>query len=313
MKTVTHFALLILLSFSSSLLNAQSTDQFTALNAIGEGSVFKCFWGIATSNGATTGEAYSTQYELKWERGVPHRGDAIRMCEAGTDKDKINSGFGWLEGNHHTKPSAFSGQGHTYAYVNGLLYYLKNVADARSITSFQIEQIYVLMKPTQVTTDLNGKTALKEMKSRDHEATLKQYFSEMKTIQDEATANFTDQIKDEIAMRAQAKIDRANGIQAKNAEYWNSKEGQRKLAEMRKEDITLVNDTQSNLYLCYGSGAYKALKPGEKATFTCNGGKVYRGTLRANNVSQYDRTDNVLIEGDGSGCGRTVNASTVVR
>jgi hypothetical protein len=291
---------------------AQPIDQFTALEGIGEGSIFKCFWGIAGSPGATTGEAYSAQYELKWERDVPHRGDAPMMCEAGTDNAKINSGFGWLEGNHHTKPSAFSGQGHTYVYINGLLYYLTGVKDAKNITSFKIEQIYVLMKPV-AGTDLSGKEAQKEMKTRDHEAAIKQYLSDMKGVQDAATASFTDQIRDEIAMREQAKIDRANGIQAKNAAYWNSEEGQRKLAEMRKEDITLVNDTQSELYLCFGSGAYKALKPGESTTFSCNGGKVYRGTLRPNNNSQYDQTDNVLLDRDGNGCGRTVNASTVIR
>lgn len=313
MKTIKKIGLLCLMGLSSLTLHAQSVDQFTALEGIGEGSVFKLYWGIASSNGATTGEGYSTQYELKWERDVPHRGTAIRMCEVGTDKERINSGFGWLEGNHHTKPSVFSGNQNTYVYINGLMYNLKNISDPNAISSFKIEEIYVLMKPAKTTTDLNGKVAVKEMKTRDHEAVLKQYFADMKTIQDEATAKFTDKEKDEIAMREQAKVDRKNGIQAKNAAYWNSEEGQRKLSEMRKQDITLVNDTKSELYLCFGSGAYKALKPGEKATFSCNGGKVYRGTLRPNNNSQYDRTDNLLLDCNGSGCGNVVNASTVIK
>ncbi|MCB9195408.1 MAG: hypothetical protein H6598_04215 [Flavobacteriales bacterium] len=99
-----------------------------------------------------------------------------------------------------------------------------------------------------------------------------------------------------------------------NGKYWNSAEGQAKQAEWSKKDIVLNNDTNLPLYLCYGSGAYHELKPGESKTFSCSGsGKVYRGTLRPNNSSQYDKTDNLLLDSNGQNCGAVIKASTVVK
>jgi hypothetical protein len=106
---------------------------------------------------------------------------------------------------------------------------------------------------------------------------------------------------------------RNHEIKGVNAAYWNSPEGQRKLAEMRQPDVILVNDTGADLLLCHGSGAYTRLKPGEKKAFTCTGGKVYRGTPRPNNNVQFDATDNLLLDLNGKNCGTTVNASSVIR
>lgn len=314
MKTKLHFLLSILVStVGIHSVSAQAQDQHSALRAIGEGSVFKNFWGISTSGGATTGQASSYQYELKFENNVLDKMSTFVMNKVGTDEAKINSGFGYLEPNHYTKPSVIYNEDNYlgYVYIDGIMYALKGIKDPQNITSFKIDEIYVLMKAAQGE-HTSGKVALKEMKSRDHEAVIKQYLADMKKTQENATANFSEEVKNEIAIIEQAKIDKEAGIQAKNAAYWNSEEGKRKLGEMRQEDVTLVNDTQGDLYLCYGSGAYKALKPGEKTTFSCLGGKVNRGTLRPNNNSQYDKTDNVLLDLDGNNCGRTVNASTVI-
>lgn len=292
---------------------AQAVDQFTALQSIGEGSVFRPFWGIQMSNGTTTGEADSP-LELKFEMGVPDRGDAFELIHQSSKETVINCGFGWLEGNHLTKPSIYFSSTHSlgYVFINGMMYQLKGIKDPTNITSFNIEKIYVLMEAKKGE-HLSGKAALKEMKTRNHEETIKQYLSEMKAIQEKATEQFTDDEKNQLIMRDQAKRDKKAGVQAKNVAYWNSEEGQRKLAEMKQPEVTLWNDTALPLYVCYGSGAYAEIKPGSKMTFSCTGGKVYRGTLRPNNASQYDKTDNLLLDLDGKNCGSTVNASGVIK
>jgi len=311
MKKIFTALSIIIASANANNVNAQAVDQFTALESIGEGSLLRYYWGITIENGTTTGQA-SDNYELKFEKDIPTRGDAFELVNPGTDKAKINSSFGFLEANHLTKPSAYFNDAVAYVYINGLLYKLINIKDPNNITSFKIDAIYTLMKPIQGV-DLSGKLAIKEMKTRDHQAVIKQYLAEMMTIQETATANFTDEEKNKLVMREQAKADKAAGIQAKNAAYWNSEEGQRVLAKSRQAEVTLVNDTQGSVYLCYGQGAYYDLKPGQKKTFACSGGTVYRGTLRPNNSSQYDKTNNVLLELNGKDCGRTVNASSVIK
>ncbi|MBA3682332.1 MAG: hypothetical protein H0W73_14410 [Bacteroidetes bacterium] len=68
-----------------------------------------------------------------------------------------------------------------------------------------------------------------------------------------------------------------------------------------------------DLLLCHGQGVSTRLKPGEKRQFDCSGDKVRKGKPRANNTSQFDYTDVILIESDGKGCGQTVNASSVYK
>lgn len=150
------------------------------------------------------------------------------------------------------------------------------------------------------------------MKSRDHKAAINAYLTEMKGIQETATANFTAAESNGVTMRAQAKVDKAAGISAKNNAYWASEEGQRVLAKSREPEVTLVNDTPSVLLINYGSGISDELEPGEKKTFSCSGGNVHRGTRRANNTNQWDDSDNVLLKGNGKNCGAVINASTGV-
>ena len=312
-KSSILFICLVLLTVSGFSLAQQ--DQKSALHSIGEGSLFKGYWGLEMAGGKTSGQARSSQYELKLENDIPDRDYAFVLNKAGSSSAKINSGFGYLEPNHHTKASAFGVQNKktAYVYINGILYFLTGATDPTNITSIEIDELYVLMNSANGSNDLSGKNALKEMKTRDHVATIQTYLSEMKAIQEAATANFTDKEKDEIAIIAQAKIDKKAGIQAKNAAYWNSPEGQRVLAKSRQPEITLVNNTSDMLLLCYGQGVSSELRPGESKTFSCSGGKVYRGTRRSGNSSQFDPTDNVLLMRDGSNCGAVVNASNVIR
>lgn len=305
MKSILVVALTLVCSFTSF-----SQGQLDALKAIGEGSQFRGYWGVTTENGITTAQV-SNDSELKFTKNVVDKMSAFELNKPGKTDNLINSGFGFLEPNHLTQPSVFHSDRHNmaYVYIDGILYLLENVKDPKNITSFKMEKFYLLMKPA-IGEHKSGKVLIKEMKTRDHMATIKSYLTEMISVQEKATANFTDEEKKEEMIIIQAKIDKENGVKAKNAAYWNSEEGQKKLGEMNQAKVTLLNDTGSSIYLCYGQGAYSTIKPGEKMEFSCTSGKVYKGTPRANSP-QHDRTDKVVLSLDGKGCGNTINASSV--
>lgn len=150
----------------------------------------------------------------------------------------------------------------------------------------------------------------------NHVATLQNYLNDAFKKQGEMLATAEGKLKNEEYLKNLELAEKRWDIvrDSINGKYWNSAEGQAKQAEWSKADVVLKNDTQSTLYLCYGSGAYYELKPGQAYKFSCSGGgKVYRGTLRPNNSTQYDQTDNVLIDRNGTNCGKTINASSVVK
>lgn len=178
--------------------------------------------------------------------------------------------------------------------------------------NYEIEKVFAFGEITGGKAVKEAFAAKKKMEKANHKETLQAYLDAAFAKQQELLPKWKEENQSLINEREEAKIKVRAEIDGVNSAYWNSEEGQRKLAEWRKEDVTLVNDTNSDLLLCYGSGAYKALKPGEKTTFSCNNGKVYRGTLRPNNNSQYDRTDNILLDLNGNNCGNSVNASSVI-
>ncbi|MEO5644611.1 MAG: hypothetical protein ABIQ40_15775 [Bacteroidia bacterium] len=157
--------------------------------------------------------------------------------------------------------------------------------------------------------------AAAQMEKANHKETLQKYLDEAFKKQAELLLLSEWQAKSKATVeknklgetRYQFVVDSINGG------YWNSPEGKRKQAEMAQAKVTLVNNTATDLLLCYGQGAYTRLKPGEKQEFPCTSGKVYRGTPRVNNTMQFDQTTNVLLDLNGTGCGNSVNASSVVK
>jgi hypothetical protein len=133
----------------------------------------------------------------------------------------------------------------------------------------------------------------------------------MKQVQEKATASFTPEILAEGAAVEGGEKAKEKDIQDTNAAYWNSPEGQRKRAEMQQPKVIFINDTGSEVGFCYAQGVSVVLKPGEKYTFSCMSGKVYRGEKKPNSV-QLKRTDKVLFELVGKDCGAQINASTVL-
>ncbi len=161
--------------------------------------------------------------------------------------------------------------------------------------------------------------AAKEMEKANHKETLQKYL-------DEAFKKQAEQLLiPEMAQKGKVRKEKYKlgkeryqfTIDSVNGNYWNTAEGKRVKAQLDRKagqaKITLVNDLAVDLLLCHGQGVSTRLKPGEKRQFDCSGDKVRKGKPRANNTSQFDYTDVILIESDGKGCGQTVNASSVYK
>lgn len=313
MKSISKLFLAFAILFACQQTTfSQTKGQLTCLQELGEGSVFKQYYGITKNGDTYSGEA-AQQCELKFINNINNKLSAFQLNKEGKDEVLINCGFGFLKPNHYTEPSLFHSKTHSmaYVYINGLLYCIKKVSDPLTVQNIEFEKIYVLIKPAKGE-HTSGKAALKELKNRNHEEAIKQYLNEMKAIQEKATANFTDEIKAEIdAVENKASADKAAN-KAKNDAYWASPEGQKKLGEMRKADVILTNDTGMELGLCHGQGVSTVLKPGEKKSFSCHGGKVYVGIKDGNSVN-LKRTDKLLLDLSGNNCGSNYNASSLLK
>ena len=128
MKKIFIALSIIITSATVNKVNAQAVDQFTALESIGEGSLFDWYYLVSTTNGVTSGP-FDATYTLKFEKDVPTRGDAFEMYKEGATSPKGNSGFGFLEANHLTKPSCLFFNDKAYVYINGLMYKIGNFKD----------------------------------------------------------------------------------------------------------------------------------------------------------------------------------------
>ncbi len=312
MKTAKS-VLITLLLITGSIYAIAQKGQLTALQEIGDGSVFKKYWGITKEGDTYSSNASSEMCQIKFENNVNGKFSTFVLNKEGTNTVLINSGFGFLKPNHYTEPSAFHSNRHNlaYVYIDGLLYALKGIRDPKNITTFKIEEIFALSKPAKGE-HTSGKAAAKEIKNRNHDAVLEKYFKDMKAVQDNATANFTPEIIAEVdAVEGNEKA-KDKDIKDTNAAYWASAEGQKNLGEMRQEKIIFINDTGADVGMCYGQGVSTVLKPGEKHTFSCKNGKVYRGEKIPNNTVNLKRTDKVLLDLNGTNCGAQITASSVL-
>lgn len=183
------------------------------------------------------------------------------------------------------------------------IYILENWKDKDNYTIVKVLKKGELKGPKLIKESF---AAAKMMEGMDHPKRLQTYLDEafkkqMETVLTDNQKQIVER-QDKVKSRYKIIIDSVNG------KYWNSAEGQSKLKEWQKEDVVIENDTQVEFGFCYGQGAYTMLKPGEKHTFTCHSGKVYRGTRRPNSP-QLDATDQLLFDLDGKKCGVVYKAS----
>ncbi len=304
------FAAIALIACSIQITLAQVKGQLTSLEELGEGSVLKQYWGI-TKEGNTYSAQASQQCELKFVNNVNNKLSAFQLNKEGKNEVLINCGFGFLKPNHYTEPSLFHSKTHglAYVYINGLLYCIQKVSNPLAVESIVLENVYVLMKPAKGE-HTSGKAALKELKTRNHEAVIMQYLNDMKAVQETATANFTDAIKAEIdAVDNKASADKA-AIKAKNDAYWQSEEGQRKLAEMNKDKdvptkVTIKNTGKGILTVIRDNGMTDHINGGSTSKFSCKDNIYYALKDKHGNYTVKGQ----LISGENNNCGGTVSAA----
>ncbi|MCC6369609.1 MAG: hypothetical protein IT236_01250 [Bacteroidia bacterium] len=154
--------------------------------------------------------------------------------------------------------------------------------------------------------------AAKEMEKANHKETLQKYLDEAFKKQSELLPAWKANNQAKIDKQKAAKDRYRFTIDSVNGKYWNSEQGKKKLAEMRKSPVYIYNDTNTEFLMCHGQGVSTLLKPGEKKEFSCaGGGRVYRGKRRpGNNTTQWDSTGQLLLDLNGNNCGMTYNASS---
>lgn len=300
--------LLMLLALSFGFVSAQTTDMITALNAIGESVVYTEYWDVNSPAGGKTVIAekryVATLKPVKNRFGKIVGFDAVEK-EGG--KKRITYDHMYNKFDNYTHPAYMSAaSNHAYVIINGVIFYLEYF---ESTTSFEIDAVWMPTIPKDRASEpvfKGGK--MSEMKSTDLMKLVKDYFSEMKKIQD---ANpYTDAEQNEVdAMKFTVDSTRLTYDNA-NAAYWNSPEGQKKLNQLRKPRVTLVNDTGGDFLICFGQGVSVTMKPGEKREFSCDNGKINRGKIRPNSP-QLDDTGVTILNLDGKNCGVTINASAL--
>lgn len=297
----------LLLALPAGFANAQ-TDMITALNTIGESVVYTEYWEVTpTPGGKNTigGKRYVATLKLQKNRFGKTTGfDAVEK-EGGAKKITYNYMYNKFD--HYTHPSYISAAAnHAYVIINGVIFYLEHF---ESTTSFEIDAVWVPSVPKNRADEPIFKGAkMSDLKSADLMKLVKDYFAEMQKIQAANPYNETAQAEADAMKFAvdstQLTYDNAN------AAYWSSPEGQKKLNQLRKPKVTLINDTGADVLMCYGQGVSTTLKPGEKKEFSCDNGKIFRGAIRPNST-QLDNTGKVLLDLNGNNCGITINASTL--
>lgn len=301
------YFLITILSLSVYLLNAQ-TDMITALKAM-DGIMYTEYWNVEPVAGGKN--VISEKRYVASVKPVNNRYNHIVGFDA-FDKDeptKKDITYNYMNNkfDNYTHPSYMTaGANHVYVIINGVIF---NLEHFESTSSFEIDIMWFPAVPKEKANDPVFKgSKMADMKSVDLIKLVKDYFAAMKKIQDANPYSDAEQIEVDAMKFAvdstQLTYDNAN------AAYWNSPEGQKKLNQLRKPRVTLVNDTQGEVLMCYGQGVSTVLKPGEKKEFSCDNGKIYKGKHRENS-EQLDSTGDVLLNLDGTNCGATINASTL--
>lgn len=302
------FSLFILLGLFTQISFAQ-TDMASALQAIGENVTYTEYWDVVpVAGGKNTigGKRYvATLMPVKNRFGKIVGFDAIDKEESG--KKRITYDYMYNSFDNYTHPSYMTAAAdHAYVIINGVIFYLEHFDN---VNSFEIDAVWIPSIPKDKASDpvfQGGK--MSDMKSADLMKLVKDYFAAMKKIQDANPYNEAAQAEAD-AMKFTKDSTQVMYNQV-NANYWSSPEGQKKLGQMRKAKVTLLNDTGADLLICYGQGVTATLKPGEKKEFSCDNGKINRGKLRPNST-QHDDTGVMLLNLDGNNCGATINASTL--
>ncbi|MDQ3111678.1 MAG: hypothetical protein M3R17_17450, partial [Bacteroidota bacterium] len=270
--------LFILLGLFAQISFAQ-TDMASALQAIGENVTYTEYWDVRPVAGAKNtigGKRYvATLKPVKNRFGKIVGLDAIDKEDG---EKRIRYDYMYNSFDNYTHPSYMTAAAeHAYVIINGVIFYLEHF---ENINSFEIDAVWIPSVPKDRSGDAvfqGGK--MSDMKSADLMKLVKDYFVAMKKIQEANPYNEAAQAEAD-AMKFTKDSTQVMYSQV-NANYWSSPEGQKKLGQMRKAKVTLLNDTGADFLVCYGQGVSTTLKPGEKKEFSCDNGKSNKGKVRA--------------------------------
>ena len=320
---------IILLVFAFTLVTGTKAQkgQLDVVKELGEGTVFKEY-RIWKEDDKYTGDPYDAKKTLKFTYNKLEKLTAFSMMDETTGEESINHGFGHLVPNHYTEPSVFHMEGYNFAYlyIDGLFYWLKNVSDPNNISSYKITGIYIAEggeKKEGTETGEKKKMTMKEkiaaakakmasggvpssVTEKDHDAIIKKYLVDMKSVQEKATANFTDEIKAEISAIENADAELLAKMQADQRER-SKRIGEKRAKEngSATNDYTIQNNTGGLAHFISndgnGDGGYFSLNSGEKNSVKCDDNTYHAvqdgsGTWRKGG----------LITTGGNSCGKIV-------
>jgi len=304
-------AIIIILQLIFKICPAQ-IDMITALKTIGEDVVYTEYWGVTKEgNGkySISGKRYVATLKPALNRFGKIVGfDAIDVKDRKAIGIKYYYMHGWFD--HYTHPSYFlykdSNTG--YVIVNGVIIEFEKF---ESIDNFVVDGIWFPKVPKEKKGEaLFQGSSMGDFKSVDIMQLVKDYFAAMKKLQDANPLNEANQQEADVMKFAYDST--IITYKQTNANYWSSPEGQKKLAQLRKPNVIVMNDTGADFCFCSGQGVSTILRPGEKREMSCNGGQVYLGE-KVPNSTNLKKTNILLIDLNGNNCGTTVMASSLIR
>lgn len=307
MKKLVLFVLLV----TTTKISLSQIDMITALKTIGEDVVYTEYLFVTIKPGSKneiSQKRYKANLKLEKNRfGKVVGFNALEIDKKNGEEHGIKYNYMYNKFDNYTHPSyAEASASHAYAIINGVIFYLEHF---ENINSFDIAQVWIptIPKPRSSEAVFQG-GKMSDLQSADLMKLVKDYFIEMKKIQEANPYNESEQME---ADAMKFTLDSTNiMIRQGNADYWNSEAGQKKLAQMRQPRIMLTNDTGADFCLCHGQGVSTVLKPGEKKEFGCRDGKVYLGE-KVPNSTNLKQTNKLLLDLNGTNCGAKINASTL--
>lgn len=327
---------LLFLFLSAFSLSFAQTDLFTALKSFGEDTEYKVY-KMTKYNGEYELDSWDEKIKFEIINNKFEKPAGLRGVYAKSGKVVVHDNLEYKEVDHYSKPAYLRERinfKETHLVVDSIVYMLWNLEEDGS--SFSIKRIYLPQLNQTKKEEEGKKLSMKEkmaaakntlkgakaemdylaaIKKMDHEQKIKDYIAKMKAAQPE----YTEQEKKEMAEIAEDLKKRNEEGERKNAEFWASEEGQRKLKEWNKDSgnsnsnntCTIVNDLSpeqqskyNNVRLAFTghSLAATSVSRGESITVDCDDVKVYEGVY---NSTERGR---LLLNTEGM-CGQTIRLS----
>lgn len=336
-KTLIAFVAILL---TSSIVTAQQ-DLFTSMKNMGSEVKYKEFDLTGSDADGYTFTSASEYFTIKVDEN--RFGRASGFTTYHEDGTKSVDWGTWKKPDHYTHPMYLSDPASTSPHkdfivmADSVVYQLRKLSEDGS--TFDIKRIWIpIFEKEEKAEETTSEEPKKKMTMKEKLATAKakvtnyaaggaygEFFVRQKTVKHvEVVTNYIAamkkvQVNNPITGEAQEELDgleadkvaEAADIEATNNAYWASEEGQRQLAQRNQADVTIFNDTQSDFLFCHGSGVSVFLEPGKSYKLSCSGGSITKGTKISNNNTNLKDTGEVLLERDGTSCGKLVKASTL--